>query len=355
MSNRSLINFLQVGDFSLDYYDQALYSALNNSELLNVEKFVWSTYFSDYKYKSFLHKLFYTFENRYKYGFLVRKLNQDLLRKVKDNSYDVIFLWRAVHIYPSTIKALKKQAVVIGYNNDQTYSDSHPWWLFFVLKQSIPYYDHFFVYRSSDIAGIESKGVSSSVFMPTVDFKRIYPVRTEKKYDVVFIGHYENDSRDELIVELIQRGFKVGLYGQRWSDSIYYNRLVESLGEIKPAYNNYNDVLNSSKVCLSFLSKLNNDKYTRRTLEIPASKTVMLAEYTNEQAIMFEPDVEAVYFNNHNEAIEKLYWLMENPAALDAIAHAGYKKVLLGSYQLSDRVNDIIDVAQEKRAKKNEC
>ena len=343
------MKILQVGDFRFDFYDQSLHIELINNQYVDVDKFVISDYFLNYNYSDFFEKLNCTIQNRYKIGNIIRRINADLIKKVQGGKYEVVFLWRAVHVYPSTIKELKKHAVVIGYNNDQTFSSHHPWWLFYQLKRSIPYYDHYFVYRASDIESIEKLGVSASVFMPTFDKERIYPIEgVDKPNDVGFIGHYEDDGRDELILKLIKKGFKVRLDGQRWEESKFYSELYSYFGEIKPVYDDYNKALNSSKICLSFLSKLNNDKYTRRTIEIPATKTVMLAEYTVEQASMFKSDVEAVYFKSHQEAIDKLVVLLDDEELRESIASAGYNKVINSSYQMSDRVNDILKVVSDK-------
>jgi len=348
------VKILQVGDFRFDFYDEALYSSLNkHHEIESVKKFEWAPFFSNYDYKNIFEKIYFTLENRYKLGPIVKKLNRDLIKMAKTDEYDVIFLWRALHVYPSTIRELKKNSIIIGYNNDYTFSNDHPWWLFFILKRSIPFYDHFFSYRPFDIPLNIKKGVSSTIFMPTFDKCRIYPIEsTNQPYDVVFVGHYENDGRDKLLLALAELNFKVLLKGQDWEKSQYYSELKSVFGDITPAFDGYNEALNSAKVCLSFLSKSNNDTYTRRTLEIPATKTVMLAEYTKDQAEMFEPDVEAVYFHSHEDAIQKLSFLINNPVDRDRVANAGYKKVLNGSYQLSDRVQDIIDIVYQ--IKKNE-
>ncbi|EMK6674627.1 glycosyltransferase family 1 protein, partial [Vibrio parahaemolyticus] len=253
-----------------------------------------------------------------------------------------------IHIFPETIEEMRKNSVVIGYNNDQTFSSHHPWWLFRLLKKSIPYYDHFFVYRPKDISAIESRGTTASVFMPTFDQDRIFPIEPRfQNFDIAFIGHFEDDGRDELILKMLEKGFNVLLRGQRWSESKHYKVLTDAMGEIVPAYDDYNKCLNSAKVCLSFLSKLNSDGYTRRTLEIPATKTTMLAEFTKEQATMFEPDIEAVYFRDHDEALEKLSFLINNPDKREKIALAGYEKVKRGPYQLADRVNEIIEITDK--------
>ncbi|GHW26528.1 Spore protein YkvP [Vibrio cholerae] len=340
------MRILQVGDFRFSYYDLSLFDCFKKNNYLSINVFRFAPYFLNYQYKNIGEKIRFTLANRYKFGSIVRQLNQDLIDEVERGDYDIVFLWRAVHLYPSTIQRIKKHAVVIGYNNDQTFSDHHPWWLFRLLKQSIPYYDHFFVYRPSDIAAIERLGTDASVFMPTFDVERIFPIASRTSvFDVAFVGHYEDDGRDELLLKMIQSGFKVMLKGQRWNESQHYSALKSALGEIVPAYDDYNEALNSAKVCLSFLSKLNNDTYTRRTLEIPATRTVMLAEYTEDQARMFVPDKEAVYFSSHTEALEKLAFLVNHPQEREAIALASYAKVINGPYQLTDRVNEILKIA----------
>ncbi len=344
------LRVLQVGDFSFDFYDQALYEEFFSHGSVEVEKFEWKNYFNNYKYTSSLEKLYYGLQNRYKFGPVVWKLNSDLLLKVESGGYDALFIWRGIHLYPSTLNKIKlKNIMLIGYNNDETFSLSHPWWSFRLLKKGIEHYDHFFVYRESDKLKILSKGVSASIFMPTFDKSRVYPILEKKStFDIAFIGHFENDGRDELMLKILKAGFRVKLSGQRWGDSPLYPEITKYTGDITPAYNDYNEAINSAHVCLSFLSKLNNDKYTRRTLEIPATKTVMLAEYTDEQAKLFIPDEEAIYFKTHGEAIEKLRFLLKRPELLSAIAERGYQKVMGGPYQLGDRVEGIIDIVNEK-------
>jgi spore maturation protein CgeB len=69
---------------------------------------------------------------------------------------------------------------------------------------------------------------------------------------------------------------------------------------------------------------------------------------------MFRPGIEALYFANHQEAIDKLQWLLSEPERIETIASAGYKKVLAGPYQLHHRVDQILNIAKNKIARNNE-
>lgn len=340
------ISILHIGDFRFDFYDESLFKEFKDSKYLYADKFEIGRYFNSYEYENIFKKVYFSIQNRYKFGPIIKKINSDILKLTKSKNYDLIFIWRGIHIKPETLIEIKnhnKNTIVFGYNNDSTYSKKHPSWLFHLLKKQIPHYDHFYSYRESDVPIYTKNGCNSSIFFPTFDASRTYPIKnTIKNFDVVFIGHYENDGRDILLLKLIELKLRVGLHGQDWVKSIHYAKLKEKLGEIKPAYKNYNEILNSGKIALNLLSKSNDDTYTRRSLEIPSTKTAMLAPLTSQHIEWFKPDLEAFYFKSYNEIPELIIELLKKPKKINDIADAGYIKVTNGEFQLSDRVNMII-------------
>lgn len=92
-------------------------------------------------------------------------------------------------------------------------------------------------------------------------------------YDVVFLGHYEDDDRLLYIQKLTEAGITVGVPKSSWSEKIN-NKCLLQLENTGTAYN---QILNESKIALVFLSTLNKDTYTRRCFEIPAARTFMLS------------------------------------------------------------------------------
>jgi len=83
---------------------------------------------------------------------------------------------------------------------------------------------------------------------------------------------------------------------------------------------------------------LNRDTYTRRCFEIPAAGTVLLAQYSDDLAGLFEPDVEAVYFKSPDELITKLTWLLENNDIRTTIAKAGQQKAVTAGHDVVSRM-----------------
>jgi spore maturation protein CgeB len=146
--------------------------------------------------------------------------------------------------------------------------------------------------------------------------------------DVIFIGHFENDGRDEAIFSLINSGYNVKVYGdvKSWrQSSLYY--ILNDNNRIEPIVDDYNLAINSAKIALNFLSKYNNDVYTRRCFEIPITGTVLVSEYSSFLEEVFENDNEIITFKNIDELKNKVDYLLNNPNELNRIGKNGMKKV----------------------------
>ncbi|MDQ7083778.1 MAG: glycosyltransferase [Sulfurovum sp.] len=167
------------------------------------------------------------------------------------------------------------------------------------------------------------------------------------KCDVVFIGHYEDDGRDEAIKLLIDNGIDLKLYGTEWDKSKYYDFFRDRLSEIKPVYNDYNLALNSTKIALVFLSKLNNDTYTRRCFEIPATKTMMMAEYSDDLNTMFSEGKEADYFKTKEELLGKVQYYLAHQDTLTEVSENGYQRLLRDGHEIRNRVKEVISTYEK--------
>ena len=112
---------------------------------------------------------------------------------------------------------------------------------------------------------------------------------------------------------------------------------------LKDTQNLYNTMLNSTKIAIVFLSKINHDTYTRRCFEIPVTQTLMVAPYTADIADMFQESKEVVLYKNKQDFVEKIKYFLEHDKERKNIANAGYRRVLSDGHEASDRVRQIVD------------
>ncbi|MFA6365069.1 MAG: glycosyltransferase [Candidatus Paceibacterota bacterium] len=348
---------LVVGDFYLEMQERALADAF---EQIGCEtyRFAWCDYFFGYNTRGynglydFLKWVYYRFQNKFLFGPTLVKLNRDLLAYAKKVNPDLIFVYHGSHIFSSTIRKLKESGFVLfAYNNDDPFAAYYPKYYWRHYLRPTKYFDHILVFRQKNVEDYKQKlgYTKASILMPDYIESRNFPIEklpTDKYVcDVVFVGHYENDGRDDYIKELINSGIRFKLYGPNWENSPNFQYYKEKLGEIRPLLlNEYNLALNSAKIALVFLSHLNNDTYTRRCFEIPAMKVFMLSVYTDDLNHFFEEGKEAAYFRNKEDMMSKIRYYLSHNEERARIARAGYERLKRDGHETKDRARQIIEL-----------
>jgi spore maturation protein CgeB len=287
------------------------------------------------------------------------KLNKALIEKSSEVKPDFIFLNRVVEVFPETLAKIKANtnAIILAYNNDDPFSPKHPKYLWRHYLNCVPFYDHVFAYRLKNIKDYASIGCQKTSLLRSYYIeKNNFPiVASNNQYscDINFIGHFENDGRDIKIKSLFEAGFNVKLLGTLWEKSKLFPFFLDHNGPIKPVINDYNLAINSAKISLVFLSKINNDTYTRRCFEIPATKTMMVAEYTDDLATLFEEGKEVEFFRSNEELIEKLRFYIARPNLIKSIGYAGYARLLKDKHEVTDRAAQVIEIFEQLKNEQN--
>jgi spore maturation protein CgeB len=147
---------------------------------------------------------------------------------------------------------------------------------------------------------------------------------------------------------LAERGIKVTVYGNGWSSWISKNPNL--IVKNKPIYaEEYVKAINSTKINLCFLRKINRDDVTSRSVEIPACGGFMLGERTLRHLEYFEEGKEAEFFGSDKEMLEKVRFYLENADKREKIARAGRERCANSGYSMRTQLEQMLSVATSLR------
>lgn len=277
------------------------------------------------------------------------EVNKRILEKVKNNDYDIIWIDKGIIVFPETLKEIKTQSPetkIISYSPDNMalrHNQSQQY------LECIPLYDYIITNKSYIIKNMKRLGAKKITFVNnsySEDFHRPYELSEEERKelggDVGFIGAWEEE-RCKCILYLVDHGVKVKVFGDaKWNKYANYSPNLTIMGRLL-MNEDYCKSLRAFRISLCFLRKMNFDKQTTRSVEIPACGGFMMAERTDEHLSLFEEDKEAVYFSSNKELLEKCVYYLENEEARSKIAVAGRKRAVASGYSNESMVRNIIN------------
>ena len=343
------MKILLAGNWRWEQYEESLYQGLLDCDVV-CEKFSYTNFLSRVdKFPIEAVPLAIT---------QIKNMNDALLVEAIKLKVDLVFLWAPRHIFPSTVKALKKSGIsTVSYQNDDPFQKGKTvlqklkiflFWRLYL--RSIRYFDLNLFYRDVNVLEAKNRGsAKNQVWMPfynsNIHKKVSLNVEDSKRYvcDVVFIGHFEDDGRDTFIAHLLDNGIDVKVWGDStWNDSTLFQShkhmfpLKSALGK------EYSKALSGAKVALCFLSKLNRDEYTRRCFEIPACNTLLMTERTPYLENLFHDWINAVFFDSKENLLEKIQQLITDEALRDKISLNGNELVFARGFDIKDRSRELL-------------
>jgi spore maturation protein CgeB len=312
---------------------------------------------------------------RLQLGPSVRRINRELLAAARAFRPDAILVWRGIFVWPETLDVLRNlpdRPLLLSYNNDDPFGDlkRDPLWRHHI--RGLSRYDVCFVYRHQNVAEYLAAGAPRAHllrahFDPSLHHPLVVSEAARQQYqsDVAFVGHYDGrDTRVVSISRLANAGIPVRVYGHirrsSWLDRLIDLALVTGRAqwpehvvrrmtgvEFRPPVEGpqYTEALNAITLPLSFLSVGNRDTYTRRCFEIPACGKPLVSVRTGDLQSLFEEDREAVFFDNPDELLSKVRWLLADAPARERIARAGYERVYRDGHDIDSRAAEMLRVA----------
>lgn len=346
---------LIAGDWHSDLHEQEVLRALTRLGH-EVGQFKWHSYFAfEPQASASLGTLYKRVQNKYVTGPTITRINQEFLDTAREFRPDVVLVYRGTHIDTNALQAIKAaipHCVLVGYNNDDPFAPTQPKYLWRHFLAAIPHYDLMLAYRHANLGELQMAGAKRVELMRSwYVADRNYPVelsneeRSNFATDVVFIGHYEPDQRLDCLEEIVRQGFNLRLFGptKYWAQPLAKSPVLRHLAPTQMVWGaDYNRALCGAKVALCFLSKLNRDTYTRRCFEIPATKSLMLSEHSDDLASIFLKGVEADFFRDRDEMMQKIKHYVADDLARQRVAEGGYNKVLNAGHDVDSRMKAML-------------
>lgn len=289
-------------------------------------------------------------------GYLFRKLrcgpplsslNQAVLDAAEGCRPDFVWIDKGDWIRSETVITLRKRhgCAVVHYTPDPAFTTVHR---SRHLRRAIRHYDLVLTTKTYELDQYRSLGAPRLFnLLPTFDQRLHHPVslddieRDRFGCDVVFIGTYEL-GREKYLLPLVRAGLDVAIWGSYWRDRCRNMELRGSVRGSAVSGPEYVKALCGGKLGLGLLNKLHPDRITTRSVEIPATGTLLLAERTEEHSDLFQDREEAVLFADEKELLTMAVSLLQDDEMRRRIADAGRRRVLESRCDVRQQMNDIL-------------
>ena len=282
-----------------------------------------------FPFKNFVGRLIY-------YGgaslieiYLKKKIRQIITK----SRFDVIFVDNGELVGCNVLNILKQLSpIIINYNNDDPFGsrDKKKWRLYL---EAVPHYDLLAVVRSVNVSEAYARGAKKvlRVFMAVDELDGPREITSQDRrrfpHEVLFIGTWMPE-RGSFLRELMQADVPLAMYGNSWQKAPEWPQL-HAVWQGPAIYgDDYLKAIQLAKISLGLLSKGNRDLHTTRTFEIPYCGGLLCAERTDEHLQLYQEDVEAVYWIDVKECIEKCRYLLNNDKMRQEIAENGRRRCL---------------------------
>ncbi|MDR3368610.1 glycosyltransferase [Rhodoferax sp.] len=286
---------------------------------------------------------------------LVDKLQQPHL-------FDIAWVDGGELFGPHCIRLLRSVGLLtVLYNHDDPTGkrDGHR---FDTLVKSLPIYDVCAVVRKENVQEYRNYGAKCVLHVwrsydevQHAPYQLADEIPDDYLSEVAFIGTWmRGEGRDQFVLDLMECGISVSIWGQRWEKSPLWKKLKCCYRGGNLSGRNYVAAIQGAKVCLGMLSRGNRDLHTTRSMEIPYAGGVLCAERTSEHLALYKENVEAVFWSDVNECAQQCQRLLDDDAWRRSVRHAGMARVRASHLGHEDICRTLIDAALKVRSAKEQ-
>jgi spore maturation protein CgeB len=178
-------------------------------------------------------------------------------------------------------------------------------------------------------------------YNPTVHWQEhLDPAEQEPWAAEVLLAGGADRDRVTWVEPLLRAGIDVALYGGYWHR--YAATRAHGRGMLEPS--GLRRATATAHVSLGLVRRANRDGHSMRTFEIPAMGGCLLAERTPDHGEFFGADGECVlYVDRPDDVVDRVRWLLANPAERDRLARAAHARVTGGGHTYADRLRTMVE------------
>jgi len=284
------------------------------------------------------------------------RVNPKILNAVESDKPDLLWIDKGNMVSPSTlarVKTLSPGTRIVSYSDDDMFNPLNRTRAY---TSALPHYDFVFVTKTfnADPGELPSLGAKTCIAIDKAfDPERHRPLNLDeddmREYgaDVGFVGTYAPE-RGECLNRLAREKFDIRVWGNGWQDfsPVSSNLRIERRPLVnRPEDLRYTKGVNTTRINLGFLRKVNRDLQTDRSVEIPACGGFLLAERSIEHERLFDDGREAVFFDDEGDLVTKIHHYLANENERQEIAASGRRRCLDGGYSHRDRMGEMIERA----------
>jgi hypothetical protein len=308
--------------------------------------------FINYYNESIVNKI------KFRLGFskIYKKINLDFIEYINQNSFDIIWVFKGMEMFPETLNKISKMDIkLINFNGDHPFEYSYRGSGNKNVLNSIKYYDLHLTYSTLIKEQIKNKYGIDCYWLPfAFEYTEPkYPKKEEEILRACFIGNPDK-FRTKKILELAKAKIPVTVYGNQWNNwlkdeelDIEINSPIYKADFVKIAY--------KYRFQLNIFRPHNENSHNMRTFEMPGLGCIMLAPKSNEHSILFKESEEYFCYSNDSEFIAKCSTILnlEYGEALK-VRKKAHMRSINSKYTYLDRTNEVFHIMKDLIQSKKE-
>ncbi|MBM4284586.1 MAG: glycosyltransferase [Deltaproteobacteria bacterium] len=296
-------------------------------------------------------------ENRLGIGPSFLALNRQVLAAAQVSSCDLLWVEKGVHLFPQTLAACRKYcSSLASFHLDDPFTRrGSKGWRHHLAGMS--YYDVLFVSKKAVALDCLQRGArcvyeTFSGYDPHLHrpVTRDLPIPALSG-SVIFIGHYEAE-RERFLEAVLN--VTPHLFVSSWGWEKCRSTKLRQAGVLHCEGlwgDDYAAALSQAGIALGLLTRNHRDLHTSRSFEIPACGGFMLAERTVEHLLLFQEGVEAEFFADLVEMVDKVKYYLAHPDEARAIGQRGRQRCLESGYGYDKCIPRWLEFAMNPRGR----